>query len=266
MDDCLQERDGVNGAAASHLRVDIVTIFPEMLDGVLNTSMLKIGREKGLLDLRAVNLRDYTTDRHHQTDDTPFGGGAGMVMIPDPLFRCVEDLSAGEPTARVVLTTPSGEPYTQRKAEEFAASGRLIIICGRYEGVDDRVREHLVTDEISIGDYVLTGGEIAAMAIVDSVARLIPGVLGRNESSEEESFSEGLLEYPHYSRPSEYRGWKIPDVLLGGNHEAIRRWRRKQSMLRTYQRRPDLLKQHAFTPEDRMLLIEIEAELGYRVL
>lgn len=266
MDDCLQDRDNVNAAARSHLRVDIVTIFPEMLDGVLNTSMLKIGRDKGLLDLRAVNLRDYTTDKHHQTDDTPFGGGAGMVMIPDPLFRCVEDLTAGERDVRVVLTTPSGEPYSQRKAEEFAAAGRLIILCGRYEGVDDRVREHLVTDEVSIGDYVLTGGEIAAMVIVDSVARLIPGVLGRGESSVEESFSEGLLEYPHYSRPSEFRGWKVPDILLGGNHEAIRRWRRKQSMLLTYQRRPDLLNLHQFTPEDRMLLVEIEAELGHRVL
>jgi tRNA (guanine37-N1)-methyltransferase len=266
MNDCPIEKNEVNAITAARLRVDIVTIFPEMLDGVLNNSMLKIGRDKGLLDLRAVNLRDYTTDKHHQTDDTPFGGGAGMVMIPDPIFRCVEDLTAGETGARVVLTTPGGKPYTQRKAEEFAACGRLVILCGRYEGVDDRVREHLVTDEVSIGDYVLTGGEIAAMAIVDSVARLIPGVLGRGESFEEESFSEGLLEYPHFSKPAEYRGWRIPEILLGGNHEAIRRWRRKESMRLTLERRPDLLKRHNFTHEDRKLLVEIEAELGLRAL
>jgi tRNA (guanine37-N1)-methyltransferase len=266
MDDSLRKLDGLSLTDGARIRMDIVTIFPEMLDGVLNISMLKIGQEKGLLDLRAVNLRDYTTDKHHQTDDTPFGGGAGMVMIPDPLFQCVESLTAGETDARVILTTPGGEPYTQRKAEEFSCCRHLVILCGRYEGVDDRVREHLVTDEISLGDYVLTGGEIAAMAIVDSVARLIPGVLGRGESFEEESFSEDLLEYPHYSRPAEYRGWKVPDVLLGGNHETIRQWRRKQSMLRTYLRRPDLLRTHRFTPEDRMLLIEIEAELGRRLL
>jgi tRNA (guanine37-N1)-methyltransferase len=178
----------------------------------------------------------------------------------------VEDLTAGETDARVVLTTPGGEPYTQRKAEEFAQCRHLVVLCGRYEGVDDRVREHLVTDEVSLGDYVLTGGEIAAMAIVDSVSRLVPGVLGRGESAEEESFSEGLLEYPHYSKPADFRGWRIPDILLGGNHEAIRRWRRKQSVRLTLERRPDLLKRHQFTLEDRMLLVEIEAELGIRSL
>ena len=248
------------------LRVDIVTIFPEMFDGVLNGSILGRGREKGLLDLRAVNLRDYSTDKHRKTDDIPFGGGAGMVMTPDPLFRCVEALTEGGEGARVVLTSPGGEPYNQRKAEEFARCPHLVILCGRYEGFDDRVREHLVTDEVSLGDFVLTGGEIAAMAIVDSVARLIPGVLGHEESAGEESFSEGLLEYPQYTRPAEYRGWAIPAVLQGGNHEVIRRWRRKESLRRTLLRRPDLLATHAFTPEDRKLLIELEVELGRRLL
>lgn len=252
--------------AAPRLRVDIVTIFPEMFDGVLNASILGRAAQKGLVRFRAVNLRDYSVDKHRKTDDIPFGGGAGMVMTPDPLFRCVEALTEGAAGARVLLTTPGGEPYTQRKAEEFARCSHLVILCGRYEGVDDRVREHLVTDEVSIGDYVLTGGEIAAMAIVDSVTRLIPGVLGRHESSEEESFAEGLLEYPHYTRPAEYRGWPVPDVLQGGNHEAIRRWRRKQSIRRTLLRRPDLLATHAFTPEDRKLLVEIEVELGRRLL
>jgi tRNA (guanine37-N1)-methyltransferase len=245
-------------------RIDLVTIFPEMFDGVLNTSIVKRGREKGLLDFRPVDLREYATDRQRQTDDPPFGGGAGMVMKAEPIFRCVEALSAGGPPPRVILTSPGGVPYTQRKAEEFAACAHLIVLCGRYEGVDDRVREHLVTDEVSLGDFILTGGEIAAMAILDSVARLIPGVLGRGESAEEESFSEGLLEYPQYTRPADFRGWAVPDVLLGGNHEAIRRWRRKESIRRTILQRPDLLAGHAFTPEDRRLLVEVETELGRR--
>lgn len=246
------------------IRIDLVTIFPDIFDGVLNTSIVKRGRDRGLLDIRPVDLRDFTTDRQRQTDDTPFGGGAGMVMKPDPLFRCVESLSEGVPAPRVILTSPAGAPYNQRKAEEFAACPHLIILCGRYEGVDDRVREHLVTDEVSLGDFILTGGEIAAMAILDSVARLIPGVLGREESAEEESFSEGLLEYPQYTRPAAYRAWSVPDVLLGGNHEAIRRWRRKESIRRTLLHRPDLLDAHAFTPEDRRLLVEVETELGRR--
>lgn len=246
------------------IRIDLVTIFPAIFDGVLNTSIIKRARDKGLLDIRAVDLREYTTDRQRQTDDTPFGGGAGMVMKPEPLFRCVESLSAGGPSPRVILTSPAGARYNQRKAEEFANCPHLVILCGRYEGVDDRVREHLVTDEVSLGDYILTGGEIAAMAILDSVARLIPGVLGREESAEEESFSEGLLEYPQFTRPADFRDWKIPEVLLGGNHEAIRRWRRKESIRRTLLNRPDMLVSHAFTPEDRRLLVEVETELGRR--
>jgi tRNA (guanine37-N1)-methyltransferase len=187
-----------------------------------------------------------------------------MVMKAEPIFRCVEALAEGAPPPRVVLTSPGGAPYNQRTAEAFAAADHLIILCGRYEGVDDRVREHLVTDEVSLGDFILTGGEIAAMAILDSVARLIPGVLGRGESAEEESFSEGLLEYPQYTRPADFRGWTVPETLLGGNHEAIRRWRRRQSIRRTLLHRPDLLGRHEFTPEDRRLLVEVETELGLR--
>jgi tRNA (guanine37-N1)-methyltransferase len=245
-------------------RIDLVTIFPEMFDGVLNTSIIKRGREKGLLDIRPVNLRDYAVDRQRQTDDPPFGGGAGMVMKAEPIFRCVEALSESGAPPRVVLTSPGGTPYNQRTAETFAAANHLIILCGRYEGVDDRVRERLVTDEVSLGDFILTGGEIAAMAILDSVARLIPGVLGREESAEEESFSEGLLEYPQYTRPADFRGMAVPEILLGGNHEAIRRWRRKESIRSTLLRRPDLLATHAFTDEDRRLLVEVETELGRR--
>lgn len=244
------------------LSVDLVTIFPEMFDGVLNTSMLKRGQEHGALDLRAVNLRDYTTDRHRQTDDTPFGGGAGMVMKPEPLFRCVNALIRSETDFRVILTTPIGTPFTQRKAEELARCPHLVILCGRYEGVDDRVRERLVTDEISIGDYILTGGEVAAMVIVDAVARLIPGVLGRMESAEEESFSDGLLEYPHYTKPAVYRGQHVPDILLSGHHENIRKWRRKQSLRRTLERRPDLMAGREWSKEDRKLLAEITEEDG----
>jgi tRNA (guanine37-N1)-methyltransferase len=247
-------------AGREPLRIDLVTIFPEMFDGVINTSIVKRGREKGLLDIRPIDLREYTTDRHRSTDDTPFGGGAGMVMKPEPLFRCVEALSDGSPEMRVILTSPAGETYTQAKARELAGCRHLVVLCGRYEGIDERVRTRLVTDEISIGDYVLTGGEIPAMVILDSVARLVPGVLGRDESYEEESFSEGLLEYPHYTRPGDFRGDSIPEILVGGHHEMIRLWRRKESIRRTLERRPDLLEGREWSKEDRKLLDEILAE------
>lgn len=183
-----------------------------------------------------------------------------MVMMPEPLFRCVESLSEGSRQPRVILTTPAGEPFSQRKAGQLSREEHLIILCGRYEGVDERVREHLVTDEISIGDYVLTGGEIAAMVIVDSVSRLVPGVLGRQESAEEESFSDGLLEYPHYTRPAVFRDWAVPDILLSGHHEKIRLWRRKESIRRTLERRPDLVQGREWSKEDRKLLKEIEED------
>lgn len=258
--------ENVAATASPALRVDIVTIFPEMVEPMLVASILGRARAKGLLDLRAVNPRDYSTDKHRKTDDIPFGGGAGMVMTPDPLFRCVEDITRDEQGARVLLTSPGGPRFHQSMARELAGQRHLVILCGRYEGVDDRVRQHLVTDEVSLGDFVLTGGEIVALAIVDAVARLVPGVLGHEASAAEESFSEGLLEYPHYTRPAEYRGWTVPETLQGGNHEAIRRWRRKESLRRTLLGRPDLLESHEFTPEDRRLLVEIEVELGRRRL
>jgi len=237
------------------MRVDVLTIFPEMLRSPLEHSILKRARDAGLLDVRCVDLRDFTTDRHRQVDDSPYGGGPGMVMKPDPFFRAVESLSAeAPPPGRVILFTPLGRRFEQAVAQELAHEERLVLLCGRYEGIDERVHRHLVTDELSIGDYVLTGGELAALVLIDAVARLLPGVLGKDESSESETFEEHLLEYPHYTRPAEFRGWKTPDVLLSGHHGEVEKWRRLQSLERTLDRRPDLFQKHQLTPEDRKLL------------
>ncbi len=237
------------------MRIDVVTIFPDMLRSPLEQSILKRARDSGALDVRGVDLRDYTTDRHRQVDDSPYGGGVGMVMKPDPFFRAVEALSAEPPPpSRVILFTPLGRPFTQPVAEELAREERLVLLCGRYEGIDERVHRHLATDELSIGDFVLTGGELAALVLIDAVARLIPGVLGKDESSESETFAEHLLEYPHYTRPPDFRGWSVPDILLSGDHGAIERWRREQSLDRTLRHRPDLFRQHEMTEADRKLL------------
>jgi tRNA (guanine37-N1)-methyltransferase len=238
------------------VRVDILTLFPEMLRSPLEHSILQRARDAGLLDVRFVNFRDFATDRHHVVDDAPYGGGAGMVLKPDPLFRAVEALSSGAEAGpgRILLMTPQGTPFDQALARELAVEDHLAIICGRYEGIDERVREHLVTDEISIGDYVLTGGELPALVVLDAVTRLLPGVLGDEDSARGDSFTESLLEYPHYTRPADFRGWGVPPVLLGGNHEEIRRWRRRQSLLRTLARRPDLFRRHRLTQEDLGLL------------
>jgi tRNA (guanine37-N1)-methyltransferase len=237
------------------MRVDVITIFPEMLRSPLEHSILKRARDAGLLDVRCVDLRDYTTDRHHQVDDAPYGGGPGMVMKPDPFFRAVESLSEeAPPPGRVILFTPLGKRFEQSVAQELAREERLVFLCGRYEGIDERVHRHLVTDELSIGDYVLTGGELAALVVIDAVARLLPGVLGKDESSESETFEEHLLEYPHYTRPADFRGWKAPDVLLSGHHGEVEKWRRLQSLERTLDRRPDLFQKHELTPEDQKLL------------
>ncbi len=215
--------------------VQILTTFPAMIEAVVGESILGRARAKGLIDVEAVNLRDFTADKHQTTDDAPFGGGPGMVMKPEPVFEAVESLIAqgrlGRP--RVLLMTPQGRRFEQSMAEELARESHLIMICGRYEGVDERIREHLVTDEVSIGDFVLTGGELAALVVIDAVARLVPGVLGDESSPESESFSSGLLEYPQYTRPAEFRGYNVPEVLLSGNHEQIRKWRRAQSLERT---------------------------------
>ena len=244
------------------MRVDIITIFPEMVRNAASFSILGRAQEKGLLTLHAVDLRDYTTDRHRTTDDAPFGGGAGMVMKPEPIFAAVEDAVTQEPgRPRVVLTSPRGRKYNQLLAEELAREPHIVIICGRYEGVDERVCQQLVTDEISIGDYVLTGGELAALVILDSVVRLLPGALGDEESAVHESFSSGLLEHPHYTRPAEFRGMKVPEVLLTGDHQVVRRWQRKEALRVTWLRRPELLASAPLSASDRALLEELRKEL-----
>jgi tRNA (guanine37-N1)-methyltransferase len=238
------------------VRFDIFTLFPGMFRGTFEESMLARAQAAGLLEIALYNPRDATTDRHHVVDDYPYGGGAGMVMKPEPLFAAVEAVHQGGP---IVLLSPQGRPFTQAVARALAREPHVTLLCGHYEGVDERVRAYLASDELSIGDYVLTGGELAAMVVVDAVARLLPGVLAPG-SAEEESHAAGLLEYPQYTRPPEFRGWRVPDVLLSGNHAAVARWRRKESLRRTRARRPDLLAAAALSQVDMKLLAEIAAE------
>lgn len=221
------------------MKIDVLTLFPEMFAGPLDVSMVARARKSGLVDLQVRNLRDWTHDRHKTVDDRPFGGGPGMVLKPEPIFEAVEAL-AGEKT-RVLMMAPTGRPFTQAIARELAGQEHLLFLCGSYEGFDERIRT-LVQDELSIGDYVLTNGGLPTMVVIDAVTRLIPGVLGDGESANDESFSHGLLEYPHYTRPAEFRGMKVPDVLMSGNHAEIEKWRREQARLRTKERRPDLLR------------------------
>lgn len=220
------------------LRIDVVTIFPRMLAGFLEESILKRAVEKGQVRIRILNLRDFTRDRHQTTDDRPYGGGPGMIMMPEPIFRAVESVRG--PESRVILMTPQGVPFKQDLAAALAGETHLIFICGHYEGVDERVREHLATDEISIGDYVLTNGVLPAAVVIDAVVRLLPGVLGAEGAALTDSFACGRLEFPQYTRPANFRGWKVPEVLLSGCHAAIARWREEQSRRRTRERRPDL--------------------------
>lgn len=245
------------------MRIDILTIFPGMFAPVVGESIFRRAQEAGLVEVRVHDLRAYTHDRHHTTDDSPYGGGVGMVMKPEPLFAAVEALRC-PPAAgcqeEVVLLSPQGERFTQALARELAVRSHLVLLCGRYEGVDERVREHLATRTLSIGDYVLTGGELPAMVVADAVVRLLPGALGAEEGAHTDSFSESLLEYPQYTRPADFRGWRVPEVLLSGHHEQIRRWRRKESLRRTRALRPDLLAAAALNAEDRELLQEIEDE------
>ncbi|MGH2592095.1 MAG: tRNA (guanosine(37)-N1)-methyltransferase TrmD [Anaerolineae bacterium] len=268
------------------MRFDVFTLFPSILEGPLQESILKRAVEAGLIDVRLHNIRDFTSDKHHVTDDYPYGGGGGMVMKPEPIFAAVESvLEVGSwklevgghtlqppnsnPAGRgasslqspipIILLTPQGRVFNQDIARELATHDRIALICGRYEGVDERVREHLATDEISIGDYVLTGGELAALVIVDAVSRLRPGVLGDPDAASDDSHVAGLLEYPHYTRPPDFRGWKVPEVLLSGHHAEIERWRRRQSLLRTLRRRPDLLDRAQLSPEERQFLERLTA-------
>ncbi len=225
------------------MRIDILTLFPEVCRAPLSESMMKRARESGAVDLQIHNLRDWTTDKHHVVDDAPFGGGQGMVMKAEPIFAAVEELKSKieNQNSKILLMSPTGRRLDQQMATEFSGESHLIIVCGHYEGVDHRVIEHLVDDEISIGDYVLTNGAIAAVVFVDAIVRLLPGVLGHEQSAADDSFSGGLLEGPQYTRPSDFRGWKVPDVLLSGNHAAIAAWRKEESLKRTQRDRPDLL-------------------------
>jgi tRNA (guanine37-N1)-methyltransferase len=237
------------------MRIDIITLFPEMFRGPFDSSIVARAQQGGIVRIELHNLRDWGEGRHHVVDDAPHGGGAGMVLKPGPLFEAVEAVQPlAEPPGRVVLLTPQGRLLNQQIVNELAANERLLLICGHYEGVDERVREHLVDDEISVGDYVLSGGELAAMMIVDAVVRRLPGALGGEESLAEESHDHSLLEYPQYTRPSEFRDWPVPDILLSGNHPEVARWRRRQSLLRTALRRPDLLAKAELTDEERRWL------------
>jgi tRNA (guanine37-N1)-methyltransferase len=242
------------------MRFDILSLFPEMFLSIFESSILKKAREKGLIDVHVRDIRMYAPGKHRVTDDAPFGGGGGMVMKVEPIDRALEALELKSGEGLVILMSPQGTPFRQDTAEELAACRRLVLICGHYEGVDERVKEHLADREISIGDFVLTGGELSAMMIVDAVSRLIPGVLGNSESARTDSFSSGLLEYPQYTRPQEYRGWNVPEVLLNGNHRDIDAWRQRQSLARTWRRRPELLGKVNLSDSDRLLLKEIQTE------
>jgi tRNA (guanine37-N1)-methyltransferase len=246
------------------MRVDVLTIFPEFFRGPFDFGIIRRAKLAGLVEIEARDLRGWATDKHHMVDDRPFGGGDGMVIKPEPVFAAVEDLTgagekAGYPTGtRVVLLTPQGRVLTQEVAQELTETEHLVVICGRYEGIDERVVDALVTDEISIGDYVLSGGEPAAVVLIDTLVRLIPGALGSETSAANDSFSQGLLDCPHYTRPPEFRGMRVPEVLLGGNHAEIARWRRREALRKTKKSRPDLLEKIELSKSDRALLEEIE--------
>jgi len=243
------------------MRIDVLTLFPEMFDGVLGTSIIGRAIENKILDINLINIRDFAKNKHKQTDDYPYGGGPGMVMSPQPLFDAFYHvLDDKAPSAKVIYFSPQGKTLNQQMAKEYAKISHLILLCGHYEGVDQRVIDKFVDEEISIGDYILTGGELPAMVFIDCVSRLIPGVLGSSQSVEDESFSKGLLEYPHYTRPQVYEGLKVPDVLLSGNHSEIEKWRIRESLRNTLRKRPDLLKDADLTLEERKILEELKRD------
>ena len=239
---------------------DVLSVFPEMFQSALGSSLIKKSIDKGLVEVNLHNIRDYTRDKHRTTDDTPYGGGGGMVMKVEPVARALKSIVHTGDEACVLLLSPQGEPFRQKIAEELSRYSRIVLICGHYEGIDERVREHLVDREISIGDYVLSGGELPAMIVVDAVSRLVPGFVGNSESVLYDSFSTGLLEGPHYTKPREYEGWKVPDVLLSGHQKKIDEWRRRESLRRTLTGRPDMLRQADLTEEDKRVLEELRAE------
>ena len=248
---------------------EVFTLLPEVFPPYLESSILKRAAQRGLIGVNIHNIRDYTHDKHHTTDDTPYGGGGGMVMKPEPVFEAFETvlgltshLSSPEPETNtpIILLTPQGRVFNQSIAEELSGHERIALLCGRYEGVDERIREHLVTDEISIGDYVLTGGELPALMIIDAVSRLIPGVLGDPTGAADDSHSMGLLEYPHYTKPAEFRGWKVPDVLVSGDHAKIEKWRREQALLRTFNKRPDMLEKAELSEKDKKYIEKLKGD------
>ncbi|MBK8618744.1 MAG: tRNA (guanosine(37)-N1)-methyltransferase TrmD [Anaerolineales bacterium] len=258
------------------MQFEVFTLLPEVFPSYIDTSIIKRARERGLITVRVHNIRDYTHDKHHMTDDTPYGGGGGMVMKPEPIFEAIESVlgvdasfddsleereaSAQDVNIPIILLTPQGRVFNQSIAQELSQHDRIVLICGRYEGFDERIREHLVTDEISIGDYVLTGGELPALIMIDSISRLQPDVLGDPTGAQDDSHAMGLLEYPHYTRPPEFRGWKIPEVLLSGAHAKIDKWRREQALLRTYKKRPDMLEKADLSKEDKKFLEKLKNE------
>ncbi|GAA3350328.1 MULTISPECIES: tRNA (guanosine(37)-N1)-methyltransferase TrmD [Lysinibacillus] len=239
------------------MNIHVLSLFPDMFSGVFGASILKKAQEKNAVKLEVTDIRTFSGNKHNQVDDYPYGGGAGMVLKPEPMFSAVEAICAGK-QPRIILMCPQGERFTQKKAEELSQEKELVFLCGHYEGYDERIRQHLVTDEISIGDFVLTGGELGAMTVIDSVVRLLPGVLGQEDSHIQDSFSTGLLEHPHYTRPAEFRGMKVPDVLLSGNHAKIEQWREEQSLKRTFERRPDLLDDYPLTDKQKLYLEKLK--------
>lgn len=251
------------------MQFEVFTLLPEVFPAYLDTSIIKRARERGLIQVNIHNIREYTHDKHHTTDDMPYGGGGGMVMKPEPVFEAIESVLGQEalPTSPeaeanvpVILLTPQGRVFNQSIAKELSQHKKIALLCGRYEGIDERIRENLVTDEISIGDYVLTGGELPALILIDAVSRLLPEVLGDPTGAEDDSHAMGLLEYPHYTRPPEFRGWKVPDVLLSGDHGKIDKWRRQQALMRTFKKRPDMLEKAELTKEDKKFLDGLKNE------
>ena len=249
------------------MHIDILTLFPEMFHGILHSSIIGRALEQRLLTVNVINFRDFSEDKHHTVDEPPYGGGGGMVLKPQPVFSAVEHLLAHKDTSRaqprITLMSPQGETFNQKKAEELAQEEHVILICGHYEGFDERIRQHLVTEELSIGDYVLTGGELPAMVVVDCVARLLPGVLGNEQSAKTDSFADGLLEHPHYTRPATFRGWSVPDVLLSGHNAKIQAWRRQESIKRTWKRRPELLEQAELSEAERRFIKQLSHNRGH---